>query len=206
MPFTATWMDLEIIILSEVSQTEKDKYHMISVKMFTLCPFTEQFANVWYILNRSARVVLLKFKLDPVIPLHKVSPVLWEQRCYSSQQGPWLPHCFHFLQLSSSLTVFQLLCLPAIPWSHQQLLNQALGIDSSLSGMLSPRQAMDKTLTFIQPLPKWHLFSKSCPDHPTSNCNLFHAAIVVSLILLYFFFFLLCLSSPNKLYNLFIML
>ena len=26
MPFAATWMDLEIIILSEVSQTEKDKY------------------------------------------------------------------------------------------------------------------------------------------------------------------------------------
>ena len=31
MPFTATWMDLEIIILSEVSQTEKDKYHTISL-------------------------------------------------------------------------------------------------------------------------------------------------------------------------------
>ena len=31
MPFTATWMDLEIVILSEVSQTEKDKYHMISL-------------------------------------------------------------------------------------------------------------------------------------------------------------------------------
>ena len=31
MPFIATWMDLEIIILSEVSQTEKDKYHMISL-------------------------------------------------------------------------------------------------------------------------------------------------------------------------------
>ena len=27
--FAATWMHLEIIILSEVSQTEKDKYHMI---------------------------------------------------------------------------------------------------------------------------------------------------------------------------------
>ena len=26
MPFAATWMDLEIIILSEVSHTEKDKY------------------------------------------------------------------------------------------------------------------------------------------------------------------------------------
>ena len=29
MPFAAAWMDLEIVILSEVSQTEKDKYHMI---------------------------------------------------------------------------------------------------------------------------------------------------------------------------------
>ena len=25
-PFTTTWMDLEIIILSEISQTEKDRY------------------------------------------------------------------------------------------------------------------------------------------------------------------------------------
>ena len=31
MPFAATWMDLEVITLSEVSQTEKDKYHMISL-------------------------------------------------------------------------------------------------------------------------------------------------------------------------------
>ena len=29
MPFAATWMDLEIAILSEISQREKDKYHMI---------------------------------------------------------------------------------------------------------------------------------------------------------------------------------
>ena len=27
--FAATWMDLEIITLSEVSQTDKAKYHMI---------------------------------------------------------------------------------------------------------------------------------------------------------------------------------
>ena len=31
MPFAATWMQLEIIILSEVSQKEKDKYHMTSL-------------------------------------------------------------------------------------------------------------------------------------------------------------------------------
>ena len=29
MSFAATWMDLEMIILSEVSQTAKDKYYMI---------------------------------------------------------------------------------------------------------------------------------------------------------------------------------
>ena len=31
MAFALTWMDLELIILSEVSQTEKDKYQMISL-------------------------------------------------------------------------------------------------------------------------------------------------------------------------------
>ena len=31
MPFAATQIDLEIIILSKVSQKEKDKYHMISL-------------------------------------------------------------------------------------------------------------------------------------------------------------------------------
>ena len=31
IPFAATWMDIEIIVLSEISQTEKDNYHMISL-------------------------------------------------------------------------------------------------------------------------------------------------------------------------------
>jgi len=30
MPFAATWMELETLILSEMSQKDKDKYHMIS--------------------------------------------------------------------------------------------------------------------------------------------------------------------------------
>ena len=29
MPFAETWMDLEIFILNEVRQKEKDKYHFV---------------------------------------------------------------------------------------------------------------------------------------------------------------------------------
>ena len=31
MPFAATWRDVEIVTLSEVSQTQKDKYHIMSL-------------------------------------------------------------------------------------------------------------------------------------------------------------------------------
>ena len=31
MPFAATWTDLEIVILSEISQTEKEKYRIILI-------------------------------------------------------------------------------------------------------------------------------------------------------------------------------
>jgi len=31
MPFAATWMELEMIILSAVSQKKSDKYHIISL-------------------------------------------------------------------------------------------------------------------------------------------------------------------------------
>ena len=30
MPFIATWMELEIVIMTEINQTEKEKYHMLS--------------------------------------------------------------------------------------------------------------------------------------------------------------------------------
>ena len=31
LPFETTWMDFEGIMLSKISQNEKDKYHMISL-------------------------------------------------------------------------------------------------------------------------------------------------------------------------------
>ena len=35
MPLSETWMDLEIIILSEVSKTERGKYYMWNLKNYT---------------------------------------------------------------------------------------------------------------------------------------------------------------------------
>ena len=32
LPFTTTWMELEGIMLSKISQSEKDNYHMVSFK------------------------------------------------------------------------------------------------------------------------------------------------------------------------------
>ena len=46
MPFAATWMDIEIVILSEVNQTEKDKYcdfnHMQNLKQTNPKPTHKQ--------------------------------------------------------------------------------------------------------------------------------------------------------------------
>ena len=41
MPFAATWVDLEISILSEISQAEKDKYHVISL----ICGILKNYTN-----------------------------------------------------------------------------------------------------------------------------------------------------------------
>ena len=42
MPSAATWTDLEIIILSEVSQKEKDKYHISDI--------------IWYLSERERQI------------------------------------------------------------------------------------------------------------------------------------------------------
>ena len=49
MPSAATWMDLEIIILSEVNQTENNKYHMISLicGIYELIYKTETDSQTW---------------------------------------------------------------------------------------------------------------------------------------------------------------
>ena len=48
MPFAATWMDIEIIHLSEISQTDKDKYHMVS----PICGIFKKWYKWTYLQNR----------------------------------------------------------------------------------------------------------------------------------------------------------
>ena len=36
LPFTVTWMELEGIMLSEISQLEKNNYHMVSLIMWNI--------------------------------------------------------------------------------------------------------------------------------------------------------------------------
>ena len=36
LPFAKTWLELKCIMLSEITQSEKDKYHVISLIMWNL--------------------------------------------------------------------------------------------------------------------------------------------------------------------------
>ena len=57
MSFAATWMDLEIVTLSEVIQTDKEKYRMILVFFFRIKRY------VWTYLQNRNRLTDLKNKL-----------------------------------------------------------------------------------------------------------------------------------------------
>ena len=48
MPFAETWIQLEIIMLSELSQKEKEKYHMISLMLCcaVLCLVAQSFPTL----------------------------------------------------------------------------------------------------------------------------------------------------------------
>ena len=49
MPFAATWMDLKIVILSEVNQAEKDEYCMTAL----MCGILKKWYKWTYLQNRN---------------------------------------------------------------------------------------------------------------------------------------------------------
>ena len=99
LPFAATWMDLEIIILSEISQTEKDKYYMISL----LCGILKKWYKWTYLQNRN-RVTNFKKNLQG-LPWWRSG---WESACQCRGHGfaPWsgkIPHAAEQLGLWATI-------------------------------------------------------------------------------------------------------
>ena len=60
MSFAATWMEPEILILSEVSQKEKDKYHMISLISGISCTAQMNLSTEKKIMDLENRPVVAK--------------------------------------------------------------------------------------------------------------------------------------------------
>ena len=74
MPFAATWMDLEIIILSKVGQIEKDKYHIISLLYYVESKIWYKWTYLW---NRN-RLTDIKNKFTVTKALGRNKLVVWD--------------------------------------------------------------------------------------------------------------------------------
>ena len=60
MPFAATWMELETLILSQVSQKEKDKYHMLSLVSGIRCMLQMNLSTEKKLMDLENRLVVAK--------------------------------------------------------------------------------------------------------------------------------------------------
>jgi len=64
LPFVTIWMDLQGIMLSEISQTEKGKYHMISLHVDS--KKTKETNKINRLLNTENKLVVAKEKVGGV--------------------------------------------------------------------------------------------------------------------------------------------
>ena len=72
MLFAVTWMDLEMIMLSEVSQTEKDKCHMISL-----------IYGIWFFLKKDINELI--YKTDTDLQISKTN--VWSPQRGHGEEG-----------------------------------------------------------------------------------------------------------------------
>ena len=69
MPFAVTWMDLEIVLLSEVSQTEYDITYMWNLKIWLQINFIHNINRYityrWNLKKKAADELIYKTEIDP---------------------------------------------------------------------------------------------------------------------------------------------
>ena len=75
MPFAATWMDLEIVILSEISQTETEKYCMTSlISSVQSLSHVRLFATPWTTARQASLSITNSWSLPKLRSIESVMP------------------------------------------------------------------------------------------------------------------------------------
>ena len=131
MPFSATWMDLEIITLNEVSQKKKDEYHMIllicSVQLFSCI---QLFATPWIAAHQVSLSITNCRSLLKLMSIKSVMP------------SNHLILCHPFLLLPSifpNIRVFSNKSILRIRWSKYWNFSFSISPSNEYSGLISFR-------------------------------------------------------------------
>ena len=79
MPFVASWVDLQNMILSEISHTQKDKYHDIT--------------HMWNLISKKKDTNELAYKTEADLKVSKMNLWLPKGKCVSGDKsGTWHEH------------------------------------------------------------------------------------------------------------------
>ena len=71
LPFTITWLNLEDIILSEISQTQKDKYYIISVQPLS---HVRLFVTPWTSPRQASLSIINSWSWNKLMSIESVMP------------------------------------------------------------------------------------------------------------------------------------
>ena len=127
LPFTITWLNLEDIILSEISQTQKDKYYIISVQSLS---HVRLFVTQWTAAGQASLSITSSWSLLKLMSIQSVMP----SNC--------LILCCPLLFPSSifpSIRIFSNESVLCIRWSNYWSFSLSISPSNEYSGLISFR-------------------------------------------------------------------
>ena len=131
MPFSATWMDLEIITLNEVSQKKKDEYHMIllicSVQLFSCI---QLFATPW---TAACQASLSITNSQSLLKLMSIESVVPSNHLIFCHPLPLPPSIFPSMRVFSNESVLH------IRWPKYQSFSFSISPSNVYLGLVSFR-------------------------------------------------------------------